>query len=251
MSEIITIQGINCYEENGIAYLKLETVARGLGFTQIAKSGNEVVRWERVVGYLKELGVIPTSGDASQQVGKDGLPDYIPENIFYRLAMKAKNETAEKFQALIADEVIPQIRKTGVYVSSKMDSDMLFKIAQAMQEKEQKISALEEQKALMQPKADFYDTVTGSNDVIDIGDCARVLNVPGYGRNKLFRFLREQHILMVDNRPYQEYIDRGYFRCIEGVYEKPDGTTLMYVKTVVYQKGLDYIRKRLQEKMAG
>ena len=41
MNEIMTIQGIECYEVEGIAYLKLETVARGLGFTRTAESGNE------------------------------------------------------------------------------------------------------------------------------------------------------------------------------------------------------------------
>lgn len=114
MNNIMTIQGINCYEENGVAYLNLEAVARGLGFTQTQnKNGTEYVsvRWETVRKYLAELGfeVFPSL------LGKDGLPDFIPENIFYRLAMKAKNETAEKFQALIADEVIPAIRKTGSY----------------------------------------------------------------------------------------------------------------------------------------
>lgn len=59
---IENISGVDCYEKDGTAYLKLETVARGLGFTQIAASGNEVVRWERVKKYLSELG-IPTSGD--------------------------------------------------------------------------------------------------------------------------------------------------------------------------------------------
>lgn len=82
-------------EKDGVAYLNLETVARGLGFTD-NKNGVEYVKWERVKGYLEELKFSPL-------VGKD---DYIPENIFYRLAMKAKNETAEKFQTLIADEVI-------------------------------------------------------------------------------------------------------------------------------------------------
>ena len=91
MNEIMNISGIECYEKDGVAYLKLETVARGLGFTRTAASGNEVVRWETVRKYLAELGV-PTSwhGD-SQPVGKEGLPDFIPENVFYRLAMKAKN----------------------------------------------------------------------------------------------------------------------------------------------------------------
>ena len=99
---ILNIHGVDCYEKDGIVYLRLETVARGLGFTQI-KNGVEYVKWERVSGYLTELGFSP-------EVGKD---TFIPENIFYRLAMKAKNETAERFQAKIADEVIPTIRRTG------------------------------------------------------------------------------------------------------------------------------------------
>lgn len=109
-NEFITmnIGGVDCYEKDGTAYLKLETVARGLGFTRIATSGNEVVRWERVEGYLADLGV-PTCGHE----------DFIPENIFYRLAMKAKNETAEKFQAKVADEIIPAIRRTGGYVANE------------------------------------------------------------------------------------------------------------------------------------
>lgn len=104
--QILNIGGIECYEKDGTAYLKLETVARGLGFTTVATCGNEVVRWKRVEGYLKELGV-PTCGH----------DDFIPENIFYRLAMKAKNETAEAFQAKIADEVVPSIRKHGAYMT--------------------------------------------------------------------------------------------------------------------------------------
>ena len=92
MNEIINIKGIDCYEKDGTAYLKLETVARGLGFTEIAASGNECVRWRTVRKYLDDLG-IATSCDG-------GLPDFIPENVFYRLAMKAKNETAEKSAAI-------------------------------------------------------------------------------------------------------------------------------------------------------
>lgn len=51
--KIMNISGVECYEENGVAYLNLEQVARGLGFVRIAASGNEVIRWERVKGYLE------------------------------------------------------------------------------------------------------------------------------------------------------------------------------------------------------
>lgn len=104
--QIVSIGGVDCYEKDGVAYLKLETVARGLGFTDNSK-GVEYVRWNTVKQYLADIGF-------SQEVAKT---DFIPENIFYRLAMKAKNEAAEKFQALVADEIIPTIRKHGAYLT--------------------------------------------------------------------------------------------------------------------------------------
>lgn len=108
MKNIMNIGGIDCYEKNGTAYLRLETAARGLGFTKTEmKNGVQytTIRWERVFGFLDEIGF-------DHKWAKD---IFIPENIFYRLAMKAKNEAAERFQALIADKVIPEIRRTGGY----------------------------------------------------------------------------------------------------------------------------------------
>lgn len=114
--KIENICGVECYEENGTAYLKLESVARGLGFTTVANSGNEVVRWNTVYNYLTDLNVVAGSCNGNY---KDNCPEFIPENVFYRLAMKAKNETAEKFQALVADEIIPSIRKNGGYIANQ------------------------------------------------------------------------------------------------------------------------------------
>lgn len=54
-----------------------------------------------------------------------------------------------------------------------------------------------------------------------------------------------QKILTANNRPYQEYIDRGYFRTIEQRYDKGYGEAGVNIKTVVYQSGVDFIRKRL------
>ncbi|MFI3200946.1 MAG: BRO family protein [Eubacteriales bacterium] len=105
MNEIMTIKNIRAYEKDGMAYLNAEDVARGLGFTTVATSGNEAVRWKRVNGYLKDF-------NFNKEVTKE---DFIPETIFYRLCMKAKNETAEKFQIFISEEVMPSIRTTGYY----------------------------------------------------------------------------------------------------------------------------------------
>lgn len=96
----------------------------------------------------------------------------------------------------------------------------------------------------MQPKADFFDAVTDSKDAVDIGTVAKVLNM-GIGRTRLFQFLREEKVLMQDNRPYQHFVDEGYFRVIESTWNKSDGSTHVNYKTVVYQKGVAYIRKKL------
>ena len=134
----VLISGVSCYEQDGTAYLKLEDVARGLGFTQTQnKNGTEYIsiRWETINRYLEEIGF-------PNKLGKDS---YIPENIFYSLAMKAKNETAEKFQALVADEIIPAIRKTGSYTMPKLSKEMqaLFLLDDRTQKQEQRITALE------------------------------------------------------------------------------------------------------------
>lgn len=117
-NSITKICGVECYEHQGTAYLKLETVARGLGFTTVQTvNGVEYVnvRWNTVKQYLNDIGFL-------QEVAKT---DFIPENIFYRLAMKAKNETAEKFQALVADEIIPSIRKHGIYATDNVIDEIL------------------------------------------------------------------------------------------------------------------------------
>lgn len=85
--------------EDGSVLFDVETVAQSLGITQ-NKNGLIYTRWERVNEYLR----------VSPQVGKG---DLIPEAMVYKLAFKASNETAEKFQDWLAIDVIPQIRKTG------------------------------------------------------------------------------------------------------------------------------------------
>lgn len=117
--------GVRGYEKDGVAYLHIEDSARGLGFTTVATSGNECVRWSRVEGFLNELNFRPL-------VGESGNPHdyYIPENIFYRLCMKAKNEVAEAFQAKVADEIIPSIRKTGSYSVNRQQANPMMCLPQ-------------------------------------------------------------------------------------------------------------------------
>lgn len=104
MSNLITISGVSGFiDKNGTAQLNADNICRGLGFIQI-KNNTEYVRWERVNGYLTDMGF-------PHLVGKE----FYPENVFYRLAMKGETESAQKFQSIVADEILPAIRKTGTY----------------------------------------------------------------------------------------------------------------------------------------
>jgi prophage antirepressor-like protein len=181
--DILTIHGVRGYiDENGTAQLSLEDVSRGLGFTQKAASGNEVIRWERVNKYLSEFGCVPTSGDAnsSHQVGKE---DFIPENIFYRLAMKARNEAAESFQTKVADEILPSIRKTGGYVANEnafIETYLPFVDDQTRAMFKQTLAVVRQQNEVIKSQREeieYKETViVGLVDDIDLAAKRQILN---------------------------------------------------------------------------
>jgi len=102
---------IGYIDDKGTAWFNAEFVARGLGFTTVANSGNVVVRWNTVHKYLMDFGVA-TSCNGDYQAN---CPAFLPENIVYRLAMKANNDAAVEFQMKIANEILPSIRKYGYY----------------------------------------------------------------------------------------------------------------------------------------
>ncbi len=128
--------------------------------------------------------------------------------------------------------------------SINTDLEMMIMESKVSEWRVRKIEELQKQLSDAQPKIEFFDTVTSSNDTIDMSIAAKVLSLP-FGRNTLFAKLREMKILMADNVPYQEYINRGYFDVIEEPYTVK-GAVLIGYKTVVYQKGLDFIRKAVK-----
>jgi anti-repressor protein len=96
-------------------------------------------------------------------------------------------------------------------------------------------------------KIEFYDSVADSKDMIEMSAVAKVLNIPGYGRNKIFEILRQKKILRWNNEPYQEFVDREYFKLIEQKVTLPYGEIKINRKPVVSQKGIDFIRRIINE----
>ena len=186
---VTTVEGVRCYVDiNNVAWLNVEDVARGLGFVDIhqkkdfATSGEkyETVRWARVNGYLCEFGY-------NKEVSKD---DFVPENMFYRLAMKASNETAQAFQAKVADEILPSIRKTGFYATKPMDlADQLMVQAKLNIEVRNRLNSIEgtvqEQGETLKRLQQAHNGITLRHEMVDIrqqkGGCTK------YDRYQRFR----------------------------------------------------------------
>ena len=123
-------------------------------------------------------------------------------------------------------------------------------MARALKMADKTIEGLNAKLLEMKPKADFFDAVADSKTAISMNEVAKVLNIKGYGRNNLFEFLRENKVLDRWNVPYQKYVDNGWFRVIEQHYQK-NGEPIVTTKTLVYQKGVDSIRKMIGVKAHG
>lgn len=163
---------------------------------------------------------------------------------FTLLAMGFTGEKALQFKLeyINAFNKMEETIKNGGFNVPKSFREALLLAAEQQAQIEQQQMRIEE----MKPKEEFFDQVTDSKDACDMATVAKVLNM-GVGRNKLFEILRDKKVLQERNAPYQSYIDRGWFRVIESKYTKPNGDMCINYKTIVYQKGVDGIRKILLE----
>lgn len=107
----------------------------------------------------------------------------------------------------------------------------------------QYVKPLELENEAMKPKAEFYDIVADSTDTFTMNEVAKNVNIKGLGRNKMFAFLRYHKILMLNNDPYQRYVDAGYFRSIQSTWIDKSNGRHIYFKTVVFQRGIEFIAK--------
>lgn len=95
----------------------------------------------------------------------------------------------------------------------------------------------------LQPKADFADAAFQAEGKVDIGQAAKILGLP-FGRNTLFKKLKEKGILFGRNEPKQKYIDAGYFELTQlPPIHRSNHPDLIVMKVICTQKGLALINK--------
>lgn len=153
------------------------------------------------------------------------------------------NDEARAKLVLRWEELENQVRKSEIVMPNFSNPAEAARAWANQYEQRLKLEAKVREDA---PKVEFFESVAESKDAVEMKAVSSTLNYVAVGRNKLFAILREQKVLQSNNIPYQKYIDAGYFRTIET--KKNCGTEVrIFIKTLVYQKGLDYIRKLLNK----
>lgn len=230
---------IRVVEIDGKTYFVGTDVARALGY----KRPNDAIS-------------VHCRGTAKHRIpDNQGVPqDYlvISEGDLYRLAAKSQLPGAEEFESWIFDEVLPSIRKNGMYATEvtveKMISDPEFaiKLLTSLKEERAKRVEAENKVVTLQPKALFADAVSTSTQSCLIGELAKILRQNGIeiGQNRLFEYLRKNGYLCQFgeryNQPTQRAMEMELFEVKKTVINKPDGSILVSTTTKVTGKGCIY-----------
>ena len=117
----------------------------------------------------------------------------------------------------------------------------------------EKISAQDKAIEIAQPKIAFHDFFMESNEWMGMDKIAKELAIPNFGRNLMFLFLRDKKVLQNNrkhwNMPYQEYVDRGYFRITKAIIDKGSFYEYPSYQTLVSNKGMMFIKKIIDSEL--
>lgn len=174
------------------------------------------------------------------------------QGVYFFLGRSDKPK-ALPYQMWIAGDVIPSIRKHGVYMTPKTqdeliaDPDLIIRLAQEVKAERAKRAELEAKVEEDKPKVLFADSVSASKSSILIGNLAKLLTQNGVkiGQNRLFKWLRKNGYLVGRkgeswNMPTQKSLDMELFEVRESITNNPDGTTRINYTTKVTGKGQIY-----------
>lgn len=222
--------------ENGESLFDVETVARSLGIVDV-KNEIEYVRWQRVNNYL---------GKNSPLVAKGS---FISEPMVYKLAFKANNALAEKFQDWLATEVLPQIRKHGMYATDELldNPDLLIEVATKLKEEKTLRLIAEQRVNELQPKADYYDRILNNKGLVTVSTIAKNYGMSAVSFNKLLHELGIQFNQSGTWLLYSKFQDKGYTHIEPFDYEDKNGNRQVKTRMKWTQKGHIFLYETLKK----
>ena len=237
---------IRTIEENGKVLFCGSDVAKALGYAIPTKAVNTHCK-----GVSKME--VPTNGGVQSLL-------FITEGDMYRLIAHSKLESAERFESWVFDEVLPSIRKHGAYMTPEtleaaiLNPDTMIQLCQALKDEQNKNrqlqainSALTVDKAIMQPKADYFDELVDRNLLTNFRETAKQL---GIKQRQFVDWLIEHKYVYRDKKgKLMPYAGKGddLFEVKECFNEKTEWSG---TQTLITPKGRETFRLLLEVKTA-
>ena len=219
---------------------------------------------------MKRLGDgVVTIHPIQDSLGRIQQANFVNEDGLYDVILDSRKPEAKAFRKWVTSEVLPSIRKHGMYATGAtiesilQDPESAIKLLEAINRErkermaaQQQVEKLEAQAIEDKPKIIYADAVKGSTSSCLIGELAKMIAQNGYpiGEKRLFQWLRDNHYLCSYgerfNQPYQQYIEQGLFTMKQNVFSV-DGEMRTRNTTKVTGKGQIYfINKFIGEPQA-
>ena len=230
-------QPFRTVQSDGEAWFVAVDICKTLGLAQVSRAvarlDDDEVRLLKVTH--------PQNPDRSVTVNA------VNEAGLYQLILSGNKPEAKLFRRWVTSEVIPALRQTGYYQLSERQSERGNLLQFSRRDLIHLALSAEAECEKLRTKAEYFDRVADTRDSFSLGETAKLLEIAGFGRNNLIKFLRATGVLMEGNIAKQRYVDRGYFHVVLHEYSAADGELRVQAVTRVYAKGIDYIRRRLND----
>lgn len=182
---------------------------------------------------------------------------FINESGLYSLILSSKMPNAKKFKRWVTSEVLPAIRKHGVFAVDEVlaNPDILINaLMELKKEREEKLAlqqtvAIQNQQIVeMKPKASYYDVVLNCKDLVAISVIAKDY---GWTANHMNQYLHEKGVQFKQGKKiwllYKEYAEMGLTSTKTHTYSGSDGSAHSRPHTYWTQKGRLFIYDLLKK----
>lgn len=193
--------------------------------------------------------------------GNKGNPNQtlINESGLYSLILSSKLPSAKRFKKFVTSEVLPSLRKHGMYATEETidkilsNPDFGIRLLSELKEEREKTKLLKNENEQLKPKALFADTVSASDTSILIGQLAKLLKQNGndIGQNRLFKILRKDGYLGKSgenyNLPTQKSMNLKVMEIKERTVNNSDGSVRITKTPMITGKGQVYFVNKYKE----
>ena len=239
------------FEKDGEAWFVAKDVAEALGYANIRDALRIHVEAEDKIK-------VGNFNESRFTTPLNGLPDnmtLINEPGVYSLIFSSKLPSAKQFKHWVTHEVLPDIRKHGMYMSDKLrdaakvNPEVFNAVVSKYLAEKEKVNTLENYIEKNKAYTLIGQIVTSVEKSLPIADAATMCAQHGYdiGRNRVYKLLRNWDFVCSQKRRRNKPTQKGVEQGIVNLELTAEGNYIVTTQTTVTPKGMQMILDFLQE----